>query len=179
LQIFRYFGQLLGLFLKWWWAALTGVASILSWLTVPETGTTMTRTSVAVLVFVVLTLAFLTLSTVVSGYRWFVGSLSPRVVRFVPASIESEAPCTFIVDPRPTALVPGYLISLYRNVLGEEVCIALLRFDRLREDGNAQCTPIWIGPGHLQELSNSSLDATSLRVRRDVPIQVVERLKAS
>ena len=176
----QYLRELLGLFARWWWASITGVASILSWLAVPADGGNIGRTTVALLVFGGLCLLFIAFSAAVHGYGLFVGNLQPRVTRFVPASDEKDAACTFILDPGPSAtLAPGYLISLYRNVLGEEVCVALLRFDRLRqEDGQAQRVPVWIGAGHLKELSSNSLDATLLRVRRDVPERIIDRLRA-
>lgn len=51
-------------FFKWWWAAITGVASILSYLALPESGVVVSKLGVAASVLVGLFLVFLVLSVV-------------------------------------------------------------------------------------------------------------------
>lgn len=179
MRVWSYVRDLLDLFAKWWWAAITGVASILSWLAIPSEGISVSPTTIALFVFGAMTLVFLTASVMIRGYRWYVNGVQPRLARFIPASeTDDTAPCTFVVDFSPASLRPGYLLSLYRDVVGEDVCIALLELDRVLDaDGHGQCVPLWIAPGHLNELSQARVDIGSLRVRYEVPARIIEKVR--
>ncbi len=178
MRVWSYVRDLLDLFARWWWAAITGVASILSWLAIPSEGISVSPTTIALFVFGAMALVFLTASAMIRGYRWYVNGVQPRLARFIPASETDETvPCTFVVDFRPGSARPGYLLCLYRNVVGEDVCIAVLQLDRVLHDGRGQCVPLWISPGHLNELSQSRVDIGALRVRYEVPARIIEKVK--
>jgi hypothetical protein len=177
----RYFVELLNVFMKWWWAIITGVASILSWLAIPE-GLTLSRTQVSVSIFVSSVLILLTISVFVKGYSWYLGSTQhPRVIKFIPARGGSSAASssgTFVIRELGWKMLPGDLYSLYRNVREEEVCIALIKVDRMRHgDGSVQCIPLWISAGHLTELNGDGSLAVELSVRREIPERVVNMVK--
>ena len=55
-------------FFRWWWAAVTGFASIFSVLVTPQSGLVLNSATVAVIIFVGFTMAFLTVSTLVQGW---------------------------------------------------------------------------------------------------------------
>lgn len=54
---------LFGSFFRWWWAVLTGFASILSWVYAPET-VTLSRNQVATVTLLGLLLLFFAVSTI-------------------------------------------------------------------------------------------------------------------
>lgn len=169
MSVARYLRILTQSFFKWWWAVATGVASILSWLGVPSSGITISPIAFSLLVFVFLALVFLLLSTIVQGHEWYVATeVHPEIVRIVPPS--GGMPPTFVVrcDGRPLAV--GVLLSVYRDVAGQEVCMALLRLEHLRQDGGGwQCRPLWMSPGHQRDLSAGRIEARLLRLRREIP----------
>src|SRR5262245_50692730 len=67
----NYFAFLFQPFFRWWWAVITGFASIISLLVTPQSGFVLGQAGVALITFLVLTLAFLTLSTTLQGWQLY------------------------------------------------------------------------------------------------------------
>src|SRR5258705_9014964 len=102
MPVARYLVAILDAFIKWWWAAITGVASVLGWMMVPSDGVTLGRLAVSILVFFGLLLVFLVASVLVKAYPWYAGAVEqPRVIEFVPrghAAGADEPVCTFVIQ---------------------------------------------------------------------------------
>lgn len=175
----RFLRQLFGAFFKWWWAAITGVASILSWLGAPETRLTIPRPFVAIIIFLVLALIFFATTSIAQSYRWFIQSeVHPTIVRVVPGKANEQT--IFVINARDRPLAAGTLLAVHRDVAGKEVCCAILRLNRARQDGGGdQCEAIWISDGHLRDLTQGKVSLASLHVRRDIPADVLDQLRSS
>jgi hypothetical protein len=63
-----YLAYLFRPFFRWWWAAVTGFASIFSVLVTPQSGLVLRSPSVAIVIFIGFTMAFLTLSALVQSW---------------------------------------------------------------------------------------------------------------
>jgi drug/metabolite transporter (DMT)-like permease len=75
-------------FFRWWWAVITGVASIAGWLSVPREGLSLTPLMFSILILFVLTLFFLVLSTVYQGWLIYQERLTRlRIVGFLKSNI--------------------------------------------------------------------------------------------
>src|SRR5258708_25946873 len=72
-QFVSYFGFLFQPFFRWWWAAVTGFASIFGVLVTPQQGLVLKPSTVALIIFAAFTLAFLTLSTLIQGWKLYRG----------------------------------------------------------------------------------------------------------
>lgn len=169
----RYLVAILDAFIKWWWAAITGVASILGWMMVPADGVALGRLAVSILVFFGLLLVFLVASVLVKAYPWYAGAVEhPHVIEFVPragAAGADEPVCTFVIQEAGWKMTPGHVFGLY-SARNEEACVAVVRVDRGRHNDSAlQCVPIWIAPAHLRELRVDGQAAKHLIVRREIP----------
>lgn len=175
-----YLRQLLNVFVKWWWAAVTGVASILSWFALPN-GLTLGRFACSIAVFAALTLVLLTVSVTVQAYGWYASRFSePTVLRFIPKrGPTGPSQHTFVIQAGGWTIRPGYLLSLYRDTeVGEEVCVAVVRVDRERHDDGYQCVPVWISELHLRDLHGNTALARNLRVRREFSEQTMSTIRA-
>lgn len=175
MSVGRYLANVFDGFVRSWWGLITGVASLLGWLAVPDKGIALGRAESSVLLLLAVVLVLLTASVLVKAYGWFAGtSEQPRVLEFVPrpsSDSAAEMPiCTFIIEERGWKLVPGHVFGLYRSVQSAEVCISVVRVDRGRHnDGAIQCIPLWIAPVHLKQLSEDPPLARQLIVRREIP----------
>jgi hypothetical protein len=167
--------QLTDSFFRWWWAVLTGLASLFSWFGVPNGGVLVSRLAVALAVFGALGLVFLVAAMIVRSYEWFLGqTVHPRVVRVVAGD---GGETLFVVRAEGRPLSAGNLLAVHRDVAGEEICIAVLRFDRSREDGEGdQCEAIWISAGHQNELARGRVKPGELLVRREISASALDRL---
>jgi|ERR1041384_6519008 hypothetical protein len=187
-SVFRYVVRLLDVFIKWWWAVLTGVASIASWWAFP-TGFSIGRVAGIFIIFSVLTLLFLTWSVLLQGFQWYVATEThPQIVAFIPRSADpavsagamptAPSGCSFLVREQGWRLTFGHIFGLYRSVEhNEEVCIGILRVDRGRfGDDCVQCTSVWIAPVHLKALQDDSELAKKLMIRREIPENTVAKI---
>ena len=107
------FFKLLSVFFNWWWAAVTGVATVIGFFGMLPT-ITLGRTALAVMLFFGLTLLFLTLSVTVQGYAWYRdGHRSPTVVACTPPESAREPEVFKIQSLIP--LQPGQVMSILRS----------------------------------------------------------------
>lgn len=117
---------------------------------------------------------FLILSILVRSYKWFTMiELHPKVVNLVPSPEGTTHPCMFLIDDNGKPLSNDKLLSVFREVNGQEVLIAVLSLESYRNDGNgAQYIPKWISSGHLRELMDRRVEYSSLIVRREIPKRI-------
>jgi hypothetical protein len=174
MSVGRYLTIIFEGFVRSWWVLITGLASVLGWLALPDKDVTLGHTTSGVLLVLATVRLFLTVNVLFKAYGWFVGtSHQPRVLEFVPrpSSESTETPlCTFVIEERGWKLLPGHAFGLYRTVQSNEVCISVVRVDRGRHNDTAiQCIPVWISPVHLKQLTDDPTLARQLIVRREIP----------
>ena len=66
-----YLGTLMSPFFRWWWALITGVATLLAFFALKTNGLTLSGTQVALAVLIFFSLVFLMLSVVSQGFKWY------------------------------------------------------------------------------------------------------------
>lgn len=141
---------LFGSFFRWWWAVLTGFASILSWVYAPQ-GITLGRAQLASLTLLGLLLTFFALSTIFQGWRLFKNRLKPSTVVGFQRSDHYGGDFVFIIKGVHQS-AQGKVAELRRTVNGVEVSFAIVEFIDFNSDGHYQANPVWISPNHLREL---------------------------
>lgn len=160
-------------FFKWWWAAITGVASILSYLALPESGVAVSKLGVATGVLVGLFLLFLVLSVVWQGWLLY-------AARFAELRVAAINKCKdyggeYVVVLRGLRVESGVLLELHRFVGEVEVPVAVVEVMQTNSLGEHQARPLWFAPGHLRDFGTRKYDATDLRVRMAVSRPTIER----
>lgn len=172
-SIREYVGTLFNVFFRWWWAAITGVFTIIGVFLAPEQGITLSRIGLGLIIFFGLTLAFLSISVVATSWRWYLaGGVFPTVVGFVPEK-KGETALTVIVQSDPHILSSGTYLALFRvTQYGIESCAAVLEVKSKRNDGKGyQAEPVWISAVHKTALQKGEARLDDLRLRvvsRDV-----------
>jgi hypothetical protein len=164
-------------FFRWWWAAVTGFASIFGVLVTPQSGLLLRPPSVAVIIFVVFTMAFLTLSIFVQG--WDLYRKRHTDLRVTEIQKTKEYGGEYITALRGDLEVPvGALVELRRPVGENEVLFALVEVRNRTTRGNYVGVPIWTSPGHQRDYFGGKFASTELVVIPHVQRDSLLRLQS-
>ena len=159
MDITAYVTHLLQPFFKWWWAAFTGVLTILGFFGAPDS-LTISRLAFAAVLLWVLTGTFLTASVVVQGYGWYRLGQGPRVVSCAPSASTAD-PAVFQVKSS-LALEPGQVMSVLRTTSHGTGCLGMVKVERRLGGLNYQCRPLWLAPIHKQALAEGRVHVAEL-----------------
>ena len=161
----EYLAWLFGPFFRWWWALLTGFASLVGFAWTPQAGVHLSAAGMACLLAATFTLTFLALTVTLQGWKLHKGRWSPFEVIHIRAPTELQSELVFVLRGPETTQV-GTLLSVRRDLGDIEVPFALLRVETSTLAGKLQAIPVWTSPGHLNDLSQGKFTATSVRVDR-------------
>ena len=163
-------------FFRWWWAAITGFASIASWLFVSRGGVLLTPLVLSILVLVGLTLLFLVFSTVYQGWLIYKGSLTRvRIVGFQKCD-SYDGEYVFLLEGN-IGNGQGLVVELRRFLEGVEVPIALAEIMEKNSKGQYQARSIWIAPEHHRELKMGRFVYSEIEVELSVQLRTILRAK--
>ena len=161
--VLLYLKDMLSIFFRWRWAAITGVATLLAFFGVGQAGITLSNYGIALLILFFFLFIFLTISVLVQGYTWFRSAqYSPDVVSCIPA--RSEPPESEVFQIR--SLIPlqvGQVISILRATDRGTGCLGILAVERELEGYLYQCSPLWISPPHKKDLTEGQLQISQLQ----------------
>lgn len=167
-----YLGWIFRVFFRWWWAALSGTASIAALFWTPQSGITLSNIAVTAMIFVVLTLSFLTVSVLVQGWAlyWDRGH-QPEVVS-IRRSKDLGSDWIFVINGYLQES-GGALIEVRRLLEDTEVPFALVRVVGTTERGYYQAVPIWLSAGNLRDFTQHKFDLSALRAKTSVTYERV------
>ena len=161
MTVWTYLRELMSVYFKWWWAALTGIASLLPFLGFPGPEITLSSAVASLLVFLACSLLFLTFSVVSQGYTWYTGARNAAVVEScIPAQSSSE-PEVFCIRSA-VALEPGGVLTILRTTDRGTGCLGMVKVDRVVESLLYQCSPLWISPIHKSDLAQRKVHVSQL-----------------
>lgn len=163
-----------GPFFKWWWATITGVATIAGWFIFPAFGYTVGRIWICFLILFFFTLMFLTISATYQGYRLFKNSCSRLTLKSIQRCDDFSGDHIFLFIGNYNTEI-GSLFEVYRNLGDVEVCIAIVEVIHIKDDDTVQAKPIWFSPGHKRDLQGGTIGITSLTVRPIIKKENIER----
>jgi hypothetical protein len=170
----QYLGYLFSPFYRWWWAVMTGVASLLSFLTIPESGLSLSRLAVALLVLTGFTAGFLLLSTITQSWSLYRRQASPPKVLEIHKCKDFNG--EYVVLLKCSAAIPsGTLIQLHRRLGSTEVPFAVVKALGTNDLGVIQADPVWIAPGHLLDWSDGKFSTEAIIAVNFVDLDVVTR----
>jgi hypothetical protein len=147
-----YVRLLLEPFFRWWWASITGVASILSFLATPSTGFSFSRLGMSLLALFVSVLLFLTLTVLCQGWELFQArSASLEIVSMQKCRDYGGEYLVLFKGNIPAS--KGTLIEIRRRIGDLEAPFALVEVLDRNAQGYYQANPIWIAPVHLRDFT--------------------------
>jgi hypothetical protein len=164
-------------FFRWWWAAVTGFASIFSVLVTPQSGLVLSSATVATIIFVGFTMAFLTLSTLIQGWDLYRKRYTDLRVAAVQKTKEYGG--DYVTALCGDTEVPvGTLVELRRPVGEDEILFALVEVRNRTTRGNYLGVPIWTSAVHQRDLFGGKFAASQLVVIPHVQRNTLSRLQA-
>jgi len=171
-----FFRLIFSSFFRWWWAVITGFASIASWLFVSREGILLTPLMFSILILLGLTLVFLVLSTVYQGWLIYQRH-SPRlrIIGFQKCN-DYGGEHVFLLEGNIGA-AQGTVIELKRFYTGVEVAIALVEIMEKNSKGQYQARPIWISPGHRRDLKMEQFVYSEIEAEPLVKLRTLQKAK--
>lgn len=162
MEFVRYLGTLASPFFRWWWALITGIATLLSFFAWKTEGLALSGTQVALAVLIFFTLGFFVLSVLVQGFKWYTRAHhNPEVLTCAPATSDSDSEVFHIRSFLP--LEPGQVMSLLRTIDDRVVCMGMLKVERVLSD-RYQCIPLWLGAIHRRDLKQGKVQPRLLSI---------------
>lgn len=170
--IYDYLKFLLDNFFKWWWAVVSGVASIASWIFISNNGIILSRKLSGFLVLFLSALIFLVISIFYRGWTLYCKSSNIKVRSFQKNSYyDSEYICIFECLPEyPT----GTLLELHRFIDGVQVLIAVVEIIEKNSKGQYQAKAIWTVPVHLKDLKSGIFSYNDIEAKPIITSRVLE-----
>ena len=164
-----YLGWIFRVFFRWWWAVLTGTASIVPLFWIPQSGIILSNITVTATIFVVLTLAFLTVSVLVQAWSlYWDRNRQPEVVSISRSrSKDLGSDWIFVIDGHLRES-NGVLIEVRRLLEDTEVPFALVKVVEKTGQGYYQAVPIWLSPGHLRDFTQQKFERSALRAKTSI-----------
>ena len=150
-SIFKFLNLIFSSFFRWWWAAITGVASLISLAFTPQEGQLITRLDLFLLTFLVSALIFLTLAALHQGWNLYNELFNGLRVIGLQKNNCYGSDYVFLLDG--TVNIPrGSVVELKRFDEGVEGPMALVEIMEKNVKEQYQGRPIWISSGHQRDL---------------------------
>lgn len=146
----RYLEFIVGPFFRWWWALITGLATLLSYKLTPQVGWHVGAVGVLILTLLCSTLLFLATSVVYQGWHLFRGRYAELVLCSIQRSRDLGSDWVFVLSAG-LDLPTGTIIDVHRRLGDLEVPFALIEIVGANSDGRYQALPQWLAPIHIRD----------------------------
>ncbi len=176
--VLRFLGLLFSSFFAPWWAAVTGFASIASFLSLPENGVTVSRFWLSTVILAALTLVFLVGSLIYRAWQFFQARFSSPRFLGIQRSDEYGDREVFLLDGQ-CPLAPGKLVELYRYDNNVQCLVAVLEVMDKNVRNQYQTHAVWTSPGHLRDLRTNRVAVADLSVHVQVSRRAFDEAIAS
>ena len=172
-----YLGWLFRPFFRWWWAAVSGIVSIVALLGTPESGVVLSNSIAAIVVLSGSVIVFLTLSVMMQGWSLYRGNNRSLEVISIRKARDFDGDWIFVISGHLSEST-GTLVEIRRPLEDTEVPFAVVRIVGTTEEGYHQAVPIWISPGHQRDFNRHEFAARTLRARTTLTYdRIVEAFK--
>jgi len=146
----KYIAFLFGPFFRWWWALITGLATLLSYKLPPQTGWRLGPAGTLLITLLCFTLLFLALSVGYQGLQLFRAHYGELILRGIQKSRDLGGDWVFIITAG-VDLPVGTVIDVHRRLGNVEVPFALVEIVGTNSDGYYQGLPRWLAPVHIRD----------------------------
>lgn len=175
-KLSAYVGFLFQPFFRWWWAAVTGFASIFGVLVTPQSGVVLRAPTLVIIIFVGFTMAFLTLSTLFQGWDLYRKRYTDLRVAAIQKTKDYGG--EYVTALRGDMEVPvGTLVELRRPVGEDEILFALVEIRNRTARGNYLGVPLWTSAGHQRDYFGGKFASSELVVIPHVHRDTLGRLQ--
>ncbi len=174
-KVTNYLALILRPFWQAWWSVLTGVATLLSYLTIPNSGIQLSPLKVSLLVLAFFTLIFLVLAVITQSWRLYLARQADLQVIAIQKSDDHGGKHVFLLAGTIAADI-GTVLEIRRPIGDIEAPFALVELIGINARGFQQSREVWFAPAHLNEFSSGKVSVGTLIVNSFIS---AERIRAS
>lgn len=172
----NYIGFLFSPFFKYWWAALTGCASVLAMYVTPSYGITLSGSAMMTATFITLLLIFMTISALVKSWELYFEQHYDLQVSSFERNRNMPGGWVFVLVG-DIDLAVGTVIDIHKKTGEVEVPLSLVQIASRNSSGAYQATPLGkINPIHINEHSKGALRPADLIVRTSVDLRRIQEV---
>lgn len=157
----QFFGIIFQPFFRWWWALITGMVSIVAFLSTPTSGIVISPTGMLFLILLGFTLLFLAFSILLQGWKLYIEVQRDLEVVSLRRTKELGADWVFVLRGYLRDAT-GMMLEIRRPLDEVEVPFAIVRVIGTTARGLYQAVPIWISPGHLRDFISCQFSTSEL-----------------
>jgi hypothetical protein len=147
-----YLEFILAPFFRWWWALITGVATLLSYRLTPQGGYQLGAVAALLLTLVCFTLLFATISVLYRGWLLFRDRYAPLTVQAIQKNRDLGGEWIFVLATGGR-MTPGTVVDVHRRLGDLEVPFALVEIVAETAIGTYQAVPRWLAPIHIRDFT--------------------------
>ena len=168
--------QIFHSFFSNWWIFITGFASLLSWLSFPESGVSVPRYLACTITLVASLLVFLTISAVYNSWRLFKQLGKPLRVTGLQTSQHHDGQFIFLLEG-PPHLSAGQILELRRTTSGLETLLGLIEILERNSKGVFQARAIWLSPIHQLDLKQQKFSTNDISATEAIGLRSAQKAK--
>jgi hypothetical protein len=170
----NYLSWLTAPFFRWWWAAVTGAASLIAFAWTPQT-VSISKPFMLAILLVVSTLLFFALTVTLQGWRLYASRTRFEILNFLRDKNQDlgfEWVMTFRGPPGVDVDRVLQVNRLFDD--GRVIPFAIVKVLGLNDDSIYQAVPVWLSPGNLNDFVNHEFTARALSVGTHPTISTLE-----
>lgn len=169
-----YFKLVFSTFFRWWWAVITGIASLSGWVFSPIEGITIPRYGMGLAILGGFVLLFLTISAIYQCWEIFSEASPIRV-----ASFEKPKSGDFIFLLNSTISLEPHTLLVFKRYSSDEIetVVALVEIIERNSKGQYQTRAIWTSPALLKDLGVSRTVLKDLIVSSSISTSTIAQAK--
>jgi len=171
----NYLTWMLAPFFAKWWAAFTGVVSVLAFFGAPEEGWQVSKVWITALVFVLVSVTFLALSSVTRGWDLYRSTQVPLSVLSVSRDSDSASGLLLVLAGYLDE-VEGTMLDVRRLYQSAELPFCIVRVMTRTQDGHYQAEALWTAPAHIKAFKRREFEVGDHPVRRTLTYDQVRKL---
>jgi hypothetical protein len=175
IKFIEYSKIMLSPFFNWWWATLTGVISIISFLAIPKLTLELNTITVFTLAFIFSANIFLLITLFLQSWKFFnYKNFDLTILRFNKDK-EHGGKYTFIEANQ--SIDVGTLLAIRWNINDSETLIGILEIISKNNNGNLVAKDYYIKPVHQKSLNENTIKSTSIMASTKIPKNILMYLE--
>ncbi|HVA66366.1 MAG TPA: hypothetical protein VNK24_05515 [Elusimicrobiota bacterium] len=169
-----YFKLVFSTFFRWWWAVITGIASIAGWVFSPISGITIPRYGMGLAILGGLVLLFLTISAMCQCWGIYSETAPIRVANF-----EKPKSGDFVFLLYSTVEIEAHTLLVFKRYSSDDIetVVALVEVIERNSKGQYQTRSIWTSPALLRDLGISRSVLKDLIVASSISTSTIAQAK--
>ena len=173
-SVSSYLSWLTAPFFRWWWAAVTGVISLIAFVWTPKT-VSISKPILLAILLLASTLLFLALTVTLQGWRLYASRTRFEILNFLRDKNKDLGSEWIMIFKGPPGVDVDRILQVNRLFDdGRVIPFAIVRVLGLNDNSIYQGVPVWLSPGNLNDFVNHEFTVRDLSVGAHPAIGTLE-----